>query len=159
MDAAAARVRVRLRSVEIEIARRLRDWLLARLLERLFEPFRQRIPARLLRRDRLLEDRLAARRFLREDPLGIAQLGPDAPLRLLMTNDTSQVHVDDELRLATRARNVELGLQSHDSNQLSLSTPHRGSRERVAYDIPMRLAAAPPVFLATLFRPPAPAAR
>src|SRR5436305_8711844 len=41
-------------SVEIKVAHRLRDGLLTRLLQRLLEPLRQRIAARLLRIDRLL---------------------------------------------------------------------------------------------------------
>ncbi|MCK7478788.1 MAG: hypothetical protein M0C28_16485 [Candidatus Moduliflexus flocculans] len=45
-------------SVEVEVARRLGDRLLARLPERLLEAARQGVAARLLGLDRLLEDRL-----------------------------------------------------------------------------------------------------
>ena len=79
-------------SVQIEIARRLRDRLLAcACLQRLLEAPRQRIAARLLGLDRLLEERLAARRLLGEDPLRLGQLGLVAALRLLVRDDAPEV--------------------------------------------------------------------
>ena len=76
------RTRAVARSVQIEIAHRLGHRFFLRLTQRLVEPLRQRIPPVLLRIHRLLEDRLAARRFRREDALRVAQLRLVAALRL-----------------------------------------------------------------------------
>ena len=80
--------------VEIEVARRLGDRLAVRLLQRLFEAARQRVAARLLGLDRLLEDRLAPRRLFGEDPLRVVQLGLVAALGLVVRDDPAEVEVD-----------------------------------------------------------------
>src|SRR5436190_21468875 len=51
-------------SIQVEVPIRFGNPFLARLLERFIEPLLQRVTAPLLRLHRLLEDRLAPRRFL-----------------------------------------------------------------------------------------------
>ena len=79
-------------SVEVEIARRLRDRLLVRLAQRFLEALRQGVAAILLRRDRLLEQRLTARGLLRQDLLRRIELRTIAALGLFMPDDTPIVN-------------------------------------------------------------------
>src|SRR5690606_11440087 len=62
-------------SVQIEVPGRLRDGFLAGLLERFLEALRQVVVSRALGFERPLEDRFAARGFLGEQPLRLAQFG------------------------------------------------------------------------------------
>src|SRR4029453_18538114 len=94
-------------SIEIEVAGRLGDRLVPRLAQGLFEAFRQRITARPFGRHRLLEDRLAARRLLGQDPLGIGQLWPIRTNGLFMPYDAAQIGINDERGLTAWARDVE----------------------------------------------------
>src|SRR5437870_6721125 len=86
--------------VQIEIAHRLGDRLFLRLTQRLFEAAGQRIAARLLGFDRLLEECLAPPRLFGKNPRGFVQLRLVAALRLLVRNDTPEVGVDYEQRAA-----------------------------------------------------------
>src|SRR5262249_24897406 len=78
----------------------------------LLESLRQGIAARFFRFDGLLEDCFAAGGFLRENPLGFAQLGVVAPLPLAMRDHTAEVEVHDERRLAAWARDLDFRLQA-----------------------------------------------
>src|SRR5262249_44386343 len=97
--------------VEIEVSDRLRNRFLARLTQRLFEPLRQRVAARFLVVDRLLEDRFAPGGLLRENPLRFGQLRLVGALRLLVRHDPAKVRVDHERRLAARTCDLELRFQ------------------------------------------------
>src|SRR5262245_24364931 len=99
------------RLIEIEVAHRLRDRLFLRLAQRLFEPLRERVAARLFGVHRLLEDRLAARRLFREDPLRLAQLRLVAALRFLVPRNPPEVGVEKERGLTARARQLEFRFQ------------------------------------------------
>ena len=63
------------RLIQIEVPGRFRDGFLARLLERLFEPLRERVAARAFGLHRLLEERLAARGLFGQNALCLRQLG------------------------------------------------------------------------------------
>src|SRR6185436_7454067 len=80
-------------SVQVEIASRFGDRLLVRLAERFLEAARQCVAAGLLVCDRLLEDRLAARRLLGEDALRFAQLRLVGALRLVVRHDAPEVQI------------------------------------------------------------------
>src|SRR5439155_3937841 len=108
---APALERTRRRLVEIEVPDGFGDRLLARLAQRLLEPLRQRVAAPLFRVDRLLEDRLAARRLLRENALRLGELRLVAAIRLLVGDDPAKIRVDDQRRLAARAHHLELRFQ------------------------------------------------
>ena len=77
---------------------------LVRLPQRLLEPLRERVAARPLGGDRLLEERLAPRRFVGEDALRVGQLRPIAAHRLDVAHDALQVGVDDERRTDSTGR-------------------------------------------------------
>ena len=98
-------------SVQIESTQRPGDRLVVRLPQRFFESARQRVAARLLGFDRLLEQRVTTRRFLREDALRIGQFGLVSALRLLMRHDPSEVRVDDQHRIAARTTDLDFALQ------------------------------------------------
>src|SRR5204863_3952252 len=86
-------------------------WFLPRLPERLLEALRQRITARFLGVDRLLEDGLAARGFLGENVLGFAELGLVAAIRFLVGDNASEVRVEDERGLTAGTNQLELRMQ------------------------------------------------
>ncbi len=88
--------------------RRFGDGLLARLAQGFLEPLRKRIAAVLLRVDRLLENRLAARRLVGEDPGRIAQLGLVATLGLDVRHHALQIDIDDQSRLAAGTGHFDL---------------------------------------------------
>src|SRR5688572_28825203 len=95
------------RSVEVEIARRLRDRFLARLSQRFLEALGERVAARALVLDRFREDRFPARRRVGQDAFGVAEFRLVLVLRLDVPHHPPQVRVDHEYRPATRARHVE----------------------------------------------------
>ena len=86
---------------------------LLRLLQRLFEPARERIVARLLSLDRLLEERLAPRRLRREDPRRIVQLRLVAALGHRVTDHATEVDVDR--RATARSRDTQPRVRSSAS--------------------------------------------
>src|SRR5439155_8203605 len=102
----------RANSIEVEISAGSRDRLLTRLLQGFLEAPRERIAARLLRLHRLLEDRLSARRFLRENALRLAQLRLVAALGLFVRHDAPKIRVDDERRRAARAGDLDLRFEA-----------------------------------------------
>src|SRR3954471_17386508 len=63
------------RLIEVEVPGRLGDRLVLRLAKRFLEAARQRVAARLLFGERLLEQCLAARGLLGQDALRVVQLG------------------------------------------------------------------------------------
>ena len=67
--------------------------------------------ARLLGLDRLLEQRLAPRRFGGEDALRIVQFRLVAALGLAVRDDAAEVRVDDQQRAAAGAVQLDLALQ------------------------------------------------
>src|SRR5206468_976951 len=97
--------------IKIEISRGPRDWLLLRLLQRLFEAPRQRVAARLLRFHRLLEHRFAARRLLGDNALRLTQLRLVAALGLQVRHDAAEVRVDDERGVTAGANHFDLRLE------------------------------------------------
>src|SRR5205085_11835251 len=105
------RRRCRARSIQIEVPRRFGDGLLLRLLQGFLESTRERIAARPLGRDRLLEQRFAPRRFLREDALRVVELGTLAGGWLGVPHDAPQVGIDHELPPAAGALHFEFRLQ------------------------------------------------
>ena len=98
-------------SVQIESAQRPGDWFVVGLSQRFLETPRQRVAPRLLGFDRLLEQRLTARRFLRQDALGIGQFRFVSALRLLMRHDPSEIRVNDQHGIATRTTDLDFALQ------------------------------------------------
>jgi hypothetical protein len=89
---------------------RLRHRLLARLAQRFLEALRQRVAARLLGGDRLLERGFAPRRLLGEDTFGVAQLRPRPVAHgFAVPDDPLQVGVHHQGGAAARARNLEFG--------------------------------------------------
>ena len=68
-------------------------------------------PARLFRLDRLLEQRVAPPRLVREDARRFVQLGLVAALRRVVRDDATQVGVDDEQRVAAGTLQLDLALQ------------------------------------------------
>jgi len=98
-------------SVQIESTQRPGDRFIVGLTQRFLESPRQRIATRLLGFDRLLEQRLTTRRFLREDALRIGQFGLVSALRLLMRHDASEVRVNDQYGIATRTVDLDFALQ------------------------------------------------
>src|ERR1700716_3594715 len=111
--------------VEIEIPRRFGDWFLARLLQRLFEPSRQRVAPSFFVVDRLLENGLAARCLVRENALRFAELGFIAAIRFDMRHDATEIDVDDERRLTAGARHFDFGLEPRHQHfpQSALAKP------------------------------------
>ena len=85
-----------LRSVQIEVPDWPRNRLAPCLLQRFLEPARQRIVSRLLRFNRLLEERLTPGSFRRQDSLRVVQLGLIAALRFAVRDDATKVRIDDE---------------------------------------------------------------
>src|SRR5438094_155978 len=79
--------------------------------QRRLEASCQRVTARLLGFDRLLEERLAAARLVGKNARGFAQLRLVAALRLLVRDDTSEVGVDHEQRAAARTLHFKLAFQ------------------------------------------------
>ena len=103
------------RSIQIEAAQRPGNGLVVGLTQRFFESTRQGVPARLLRFDGLIEQRVTPRRFLSQDALRIGELGLVAALRLLMRHDAPEVRVDDKDCIAARTPDFDLALQlGHD---------------------------------------------
>src|SRR6516165_7555513 len=96
-------------SVEVEIARGLGDWLVARLAQGLLESLGQRVAAILLGRDRLLEERLASGGLLGEDLVCVVEFRAVCRRRLDVTDDAPQVRVDDERGRTARTRHFEFG--------------------------------------------------
>src|ERR1700681_538515 len=96
-------------SVEIEVARGLRNRLLVCLLQRFLEPARERIASRLLCVDGLLEDGFARGRFIGEDALGVADLRFVTSFGLAVRHDPPKVEVDHQCRPTTRAHDFEFG--------------------------------------------------
>src|SRR4051812_35386470 len=84
------------RSIEIEIACRLRDGFPFGLPKRLFETARQGIATRALRGNGLLEQRLTPRSLFRDQPVRVAQFRTIAANGLFVPHDAPQVRVDDK---------------------------------------------------------------
>src|SRR5579862_7553105 len=111
MRAAIGGRRSRPSSIQVEISGGFRYGLAVRPLERFFEPARERVAARLLRLHRLLENRFPARRLLRQDALRFGQLRLVATLGLVMADDTTEIDVDHEKRLAAGTAHFDFRLQ------------------------------------------------
>src|SRR5688572_20131335 len=88
--------------IQIKVPVGLVDRLFLGLPERFLEPLRQRVPPRLLRLDRLLEQRLAPRLLLRQDAVRVVDLRLVGALRLDMPDDPSQALIDHQHGLAAR---------------------------------------------------------
>ena len=113
-------------SVEIEVPLRLRDRFFLRLLQRLFEPPRQRVAARPLRLHGLLEQRLAPRLRVRQDPVRLVQLRLVGALGLDVTDDAPEALVDHQRGLAARADGLRISVRERHSSPIMLACrrPH-----------------------------------
>src|SRR6476646_3319238 len=98
-------------SVEVKIPQRLGDGLLFRLAQRFLEPTCQRIAARLLRLDGLLEQRLAPACLLGENARRFGQLWLVTSLRFLVRDDPPEVRVDNQDCVTARTLELELAFQ------------------------------------------------
>ena len=97
-------------SVQIEVPRRLRDRFLLRLLERFFEPLRQRVAA--VRSAATDCWNSASRRAPVRRGSDARRSAPDvAAHRLLMPDDAAEVGVDHQRRLAARTGRFEFGFE------------------------------------------------
>src|SRR4029453_17363200 len=101
------------RLIEIEVTRRLGHGFIPGLLQRLLETPRQRIAARPLGLERVLESGLTPGGLFREDTLCFAQLGLVSTLRFLVAHDSPEIGIDNESRLAAGTGDFQLRLQPH----------------------------------------------
>ena len=83
-------------SVQIKVARWLRDGLFPGLLQRFLESARQRVTAGTLRLDRLFEQRLAAGFGLFKDAMGIVELWLIGSLDFNVADDAPEAGVNDQ---------------------------------------------------------------
>src|SRR5690606_22236271 len=103
--------------IQIEVPLRLRDRLLAGLLQGLLEALRQRIALGLLVLPRVFEQRLTPGFFGAQDVVRPLEFRFVLALRLDVSDDPPQIRVDDEGTAAAGAGNLELGLQfGHGTN-------------------------------------------
>ena len=119
--------------VQIEIPRRSGDRFLGHLAKRLVESARQRSAARFLLVDRLLEDHFSPRGLLSENLLRVAQLRFVRAFRLIVSDDSFEIDIDDQQRVAARTDNVEFRFElGHASPQFPDPSPRASPCERLA---------------------------
>jgi hypothetical protein len=89
------------------------------LLERLLEAARERVAARFLRLHGLIEQRVAPRLLVGQDPVGLVELRLVGPFGFDMPNDALQALVDNERRLTARTHHLVLGSELSHRGPLS----------------------------------------
>ena len=98
-------------SVKVKVPQRLGDGLLFRLTQRFLEPTCQRITARFLGLDGLLEQRLASAGLVGENARRFGQLRFVTSLGFLVRDDSPEIGVHDQNCAAARTPELELALQ------------------------------------------------
>ena len=95
--------------VQVEVSLWFRDRLLLGGLQRFLEPARERIAARLFGLHGLVEQRVTARFFVRENPMRVVELGFVGAFDFDVSDDAPQSVVDDERRLAAGTSDFVFG--------------------------------------------------